>query len=103
LLALAASAGFALVGVAVHLLAILVVTIGLLICVTGCWYAVSRRGLVRMISLLVVAAALGGTITGLFFAGIRWLLVVLIAGAPTRLCGRTRPGWPGPGRRSTRC
>ena len=32
-----------------------------------------------MISLLVVAAALGGTITGLFFAGIRWLLVVLIA------------------------
>ena len=36
LLALAASAGFALVGVAVHLLAILVVTIGLLICVTGC-------------------------------------------------------------------
>ena len=83
LLALVASAGLALVGVAVHLLAILVVTVGLLICVTGSWYAVSRRGPVRMISLLVVLAALGGTITGLFFAGIRWLLVVLIAALAT--------------------
>ena len=79
MLALVASAGLALVGVAVHLLAVLVVTAGLLICVTGSWYAVSRRGLIRMISLLVVLAALGGTITGLFFAGIRWFLVVLIA------------------------
>jgi diacylglycerol kinase family enzyme len=78
LLALVASAGLALVGVAVHLLAILVVTVGLLICVMGCWYAVSRRGLVRMISLLVVVAALGGTITGLFYAGINWLLLLLI-------------------------
>jgi hypothetical protein len=79
LLTLAASAGLALVGVALHLLAILVVTAGLLICVTGCWYAVSRRGLIRMISLLVVVGALGGTIAGLFFAGIRWYLLVLIA------------------------
>jgi diacylglycerol kinase family enzyme len=79
LLALVVSAGLALVGVAVHLLAILVVTAGLLICVTGCWYAVSRRGLIRMISLLIVVATLGGTIAGLFFAGIRWYLVVLIA------------------------
>jgi diacylglycerol kinase family enzyme len=79
LLALVASAGLALVGVAVHLVAILVVTVGLLICVTGCWYAVSRRGLVRMISLLVVVTALGGTITGLFFAGINWLLLLLMA------------------------
>lgn len=74
-----ASAGLALVGVAVHLAAILVVTVGLLICVMGCWYAVSRRGLVRMISLLVVVTALGGTITGLFFAGINWLLLLLMA------------------------
>jgi diacylglycerol kinase family enzyme len=79
LLALVASAGLALVGVAVHLVAILVVTAGLLICVTGCWYAVSRRGLVRMISLLVVVAALGGIVAGLFFAGINWLLLLLIA------------------------
>jgi len=79
LLALAAAAGLALLGVALHLAAILIVTLGLLICVTGCWYAVSRRGLIRMISLLVILAALGGTIAGLFFAGINWPLLLLIA------------------------
>jgi diacylglycerol kinase family enzyme len=79
LLALVAAAGLALLGIALHLAAILVVTLGLLICVTGGWYAVSRRGLIRLISLLVVLAALGGTIAGLFFAGINWLLLLLIA------------------------
>ena len=79
LLALVAAAGLALLGIALHLAAILVVTLGLLICVTGCWYAVSRRGLIRLISLLVVLAALGGTIAGLFFAGINWPLLLLIA------------------------
>ena len=79
LLALIAAAGLALLGIALHLAAILVVTLGLLICVTGCWYAVSRRGLIRLISLLVVLAALGGTIAGLVFAGINWLLLLLIA------------------------
>ena len=79
LLALVAAAGLALLGIALHLAAVLVVTLGLLICVTGCWYAVSRRGLIRLISLLVVLAALGGTIAGLFFAGINWPLLLLIA------------------------
>ena len=79
LLALIAAAGLALLGIALHLAAILVVTLGLLVCVTGCWYAVSRRGLIRLISLLVVLAALGGTIAGLFFAGINWPLLLLIA------------------------
>ncbi len=79
LVALIGAAGGALVGIALHLLAILAVTAALLICVTGCWYAVSRRGLLRMISLLVVAAALGGTIAGLFFAHIHWPLLLLIA------------------------
>ena len=44
LLALIAAAGLALIGIAVHLLAILIVTAGLLICVMSCWYVVSRRG-----------------------------------------------------------
>ncbi len=79
LLAQVAATAFALLGIVVHLLAILVVTLGLLISVTGCWYAVSRRGLIRMISLLVVLAALGGAIAGLFFAHIRWPLLLLIA------------------------
>ncbi len=79
LLALVAAAALALLGIVVHLLAILVVTLGLLISVTGCWYAVSRRGLIRMVSLLVVLAALGGAIAGLVFAHIRWPLLLLIA------------------------
>ena len=80
LLALITSAGLALIGIALHLVAILVVTIGLLVCVTGCWYAVSRRGLLRVVSLLVVLAALGGIVAGLFFARIHWPLLLLIAG-----------------------
>jgi diacylglycerol kinase family enzyme len=79
LLALVAAAGLALLGIALHLVAILGTTIGLLICVAGCWYAVSRRGLLRMISLLVVLVALGGTIVGLFFADLHWPLLLLIA------------------------
>jgi diacylglycerol kinase family enzyme len=79
LLALVAAAGLALLGIVLHLAAILVVTLGLLISVTGCWYAVSRRGLILLISLLIVLAALGGTIAGLFFAGINWPLLFLIA------------------------
>ena len=79
LLALIAAAGLALLGIALHLLAILGTTIGLLICVTGCWYAVSRRGLLRVLSLVIVLAALGGTIAGLFFAHIHWPLLLLIA------------------------
>ena len=79
LMTLIGAAGSALVGIALHLLAILSVTVGLLICVTSCWYAVSRRGLLRVISLLVAAAALGGTIAALFFAHIRWPLLLLIA------------------------
>jgi diacylglycerol kinase family enzyme len=79
LLALLVAAGLALLGIVVHLLAILAVTVGLLICVTGCWYALSRRGLLRAISLLVVLAALGGTIAALYFADIRWPLLLLIA------------------------
>lgn len=79
LLALAAATALALLGIGVHLAAVLVVTVGLMICVTGCWYAVSRRGLIRVISLLVMLAALGGTIAGLFFAGIHWPLLLLIA------------------------
>jgi diacylglycerol kinase family enzyme len=79
LLALVAAAGLALIGIAIHLLAILVVTIGLLICVTACWYVVSRSGVRRVLALCVAVAALGGTIAGLFFAHINVLLLVLIA------------------------
>ena len=75
---LTVSAGLALIGIALHLLAILIVTAGLLICVTSSWYVVSRRGARRIIALCVAAAALAGMIAGLVFAHIYWLLLLAI-------------------------
>ena len=60
------------------MLAIAIVTAGLLICVVSCWYVVSRPGLRRLIALGVALAALGGTAAGLAFAHINWPLLVLI-------------------------
>ena len=68
-----------LIGIALHLLAILIVAAGLLICVTSGWYVVSRAGLRRIIALCVAVLALAGTIAGLFFADINWLLLLIIA------------------------
>ncbi len=76
---LAAAVGLSLIGIALHLLAILIVAAGLLICVTSGWYVVSRRGVRRMIALTVAGLALAGTIAGLFFADINWPLLLLIA------------------------
>ena len=78
LVSLIVSAGLALIGIALHLLAILIVTAGLLICVTSSWYVVSRRGMRRIIALCVAAAALAGMIAGLIFAHINWLLLLAI-------------------------
>jgi diacylglycerol kinase family enzyme len=76
---LIAAVAFSLIGIALHLLAIVIVAAGLLICVTSGWYVVSRSGLRRMIALSVVVLALAGTIAGLFFADINWPLLLLIA------------------------
>jgi diacylglycerol kinase family enzyme len=78
LVSLIASAGLALIGIALHLLAVLIVTVGLLICVTSSWYVVSRRGARRIIAMCVAAAALAGIIVGLAFAHIYWLLLLAI-------------------------
>ncbi len=79
LVSLVAAVGFSLFGIALHLLAILIVAAGLLICVTRGWYVVSRRGVRRVIALTVAGLALAGTIAGLFFADINWPLLLLIA------------------------
>jgi diacylglycerol kinase family enzyme len=79
LISLIAAVAFSLIGIALHLLAIVIVAAGLLICVTSGWYVVSRSGLRRMIALSVVVLALAGTIAGLFFADINWPLLLLIA------------------------
>jgi diacylglycerol kinase family enzyme len=78
LVTLIAAAGLALVGIAVHLLAIAIVTAGLLICVISAWYVVSRRGVRRLAALVVALAALAGMAVGLVFAGIRLSLLAAI-------------------------
>lgn len=79
LMSLIAAVGLSLIGIALHLLAILIVAAGLLICVTSGWYVVSRAGVRRVIALAVALLALAGVIAGLFFADINWPLLLLIA------------------------
>ncbi len=76
--ALVAAAAFFFIGVVVHLVAAILAFISLLVCVTGGWYAVSRRGAVRAIAMVVVVAAAAAFGTALFFAGLRIWRVVLI-------------------------
>jgi diacylglycerol kinase family enzyme len=80
---LAAAAVLLLIGAVLNAGAVAMAFISLLICVTGGWYAVSRRGAVRVIALAVVVAALAAFGVGLSYADINgWLalLIVLLGG-----------------------
>ena len=81
LLAVAAAVGLLLIGVVVHLAAVLLAIVALLICVIAGWYVVSRRGFIRVTGLIVMVAALGGLITGLVFANLNLLALVLVIAA----------------------
>ncbi len=83
LASLIAGAVLLLVGIVVHLAAALLAIIALLAGATGGWYAVSRRGAVRVIALAVAAAALAALGVGLFFEDIsvwRTVLVLVLGG-----------------------
>lgn len=70
--------------------AIILALIGLIGCVTACWYAVSRRGVVRLVAMVIAVVALAVLVTGLVLAVIKlWLvaLVVLLAFVSV-LCAR---------------
>ena len=72
-----------LIGIAAHVLAVVLAFVSLLICATGGWYAVSRRGVVRVIAVAVVVASVAAFGTGLFFANIsvwRVSLIVVLGG-----------------------
>ena len=76
---LVAAAALVLIGIALHLAAVVLAFISLLIGATGGWYAVSRRGVVRVIAMAVMVASVAAFGTGLFFADISVWRVVLIA------------------------
>jgi diacylglycerol kinase family enzyme len=78
LLALVAAAGLLLIGVVVHLGAVLLALACLLICVIAGWYVVSRRGFARAVAAVIMVAALGGLATGLAFANLNLLALVLV-------------------------
>jgi diacylglycerol kinase family enzyme len=79
LAALVAAAVLLFIGVILNLGAVALAFLALLICATAGWYAVSRRGVVRVVALVVVVAALAGLGTGLSFAGISvWRAALLL-------------------------
>jgi diacylglycerol kinase family enzyme len=79
-----------LVGAAMNVGAVVLAFVALLICATGGWYAVSRRGAVRVIALAVVVVAIAGLGTGLYFADINgWLAaLIVVLGALSVLAAR---------------
>lgn len=83
LAAVVAAAILLVIGIAFHLAAVVLALVALLFCATGGWYAVSRRGVVRVIAVAVVVASLAAFGTGLFFADIsvwRVILIVFLGG-----------------------
>jgi len=78
LLALVAAAVLLLAGVVVHLGAVLLALVCLLICVIAGWYVVSRRGFARAVAAVVMVASLGGLATGLAFANLSLVALVLV-------------------------
>jgi diacylglycerol kinase family enzyme len=87
---LAAAAVLLLVGAVLNAGAVALAFISLLICATAGWYAVSRRGAVRVIALVVVVAALAGLGVGLSYADINgWLaLLIVVLGVVSVLAAR---------------
>jgi diacylglycerol kinase family enzyme len=101
LAALACLAGatvLVLVEVARNFLDLLLAAIGLVLCVVASWYAVSRRGPVRLAACVIMAAALALAIISLLLADIRIWRVALAAAlsllsvASARYALRRSPG-----------
>jgi diacylglycerol kinase family enzyme len=90
LLALAAAVVLLVAGVVLHIAGALLTIIGALVCVTAGWYAVSRRGVVRAASLLVMVAAVAAVGAGLFLENLSLVHVVLlvVAGAVSVVSAR---------------
>jgi diacylglycerol kinase family enzyme len=78
LVAAAVAAGLLLLGVLVHLVAVLLGIVCVLAAVTAGWYAVSRRGVVRVIALIAGVLALAGLGAALFFEGLNLVALAVV-------------------------
>jgi diacylglycerol kinase family enzyme len=78
LLAAAVAAGLLLLGVLAHLAAVVVGIVSVLVAVTAGWYAVSRRGVIRVIALIVAVLALAALGAALFFENLNLVALALV-------------------------
>ena len=93
-----AAAGLLLIGVVLHVVAVLLGIVSMLVVVTAGWYAVSRRGIVRVIALVVMVLALAALITALVFENLNGIaLGLVIAAAAVSLASASYALRPGPG------
>jgi diacylglycerol kinase family enzyme len=90
LTALLVAVVFLLVGIVVHVAAVILALVTLLVCSTSGWYVVSRRGVVRVFAAIVVLIAAAAFGTGLFFADISvWrAALVVVLGVASVLAAR---------------
>jgi diacylglycerol kinase family enzyme len=78
LLTIAAATVLTLIGVVLHFGTVLLTIAGLLICATAGWYAVSRRGLIRITALIILVLAVAALVTGLVLSHISAIRVILV-------------------------
>jgi diacylglycerol kinase family enzyme len=82
LIAVAGALALLLIGIIRHFAAVVLAVLALLVCVTAGWYAVSRRGAVRAVALVVAVAAVAGFVASIVFAditGVRLVAVIVLA------------------------
>jgi diacylglycerol kinase family enzyme len=78
MLCVAAAAAVVALHVVVRFGAVVLALAGLLGCVTASWYAVSRRGVVRVAAVATAVLALGALLAGLVLAVITWWLLAIV-------------------------
>jgi diacylglycerol kinase family enzyme len=81
LVAAVAAAGLLLLGVVLHVVAVLLGIVSMLIVVTAGWYAVSRRGVRRVVALIVMVLAVAGLATALVFENLNGIALGLVIAA----------------------
>ncbi|HEY7146607.1 MAG TPA: diacylglycerol kinase family protein [Streptosporangiaceae bacterium] len=90
LIAVAGAVALLLAGVVRHWQTVLIALGCLAVGVSAGWYAVSRRGLIRLTALVLLPASLAGLVTAMIFASlsVARLLDVLVLGAASVAAGR---------------
>jgi diacylglycerol kinase family enzyme len=81
LLTAVAAAGLLLIGVVLHVLAVLAGIVSMLVVVTAGWYAVSRRGIVRVVALIVMVLAVAALAAALVFENLNAIALGLVIAA----------------------